>query len=520
MKQPPIIHPFLFGVFPIAVLFSQNTAALSLYQMITPAVIIVILIDILRCILLILFKDRHTTATIASLFIVISFSHGHLERTLGFSFLKTGPLIFLEGIVFIGGLSLLLKTFKKRRKITKLLNAVSALLVIISLAKISYHEIKTQQILLSSKDVLELPALTVASPVPESQKPDIYYLVFSGYPSAVNLIESFLFDNSDLIRYLKQKGFYIAELCRSNYALSYISLASSLNMTYFSPAFDDFRDSADPALFYHLLRDNRVGRFLKSQGYKIIHLGSWYPPTKTDENAIMNLFYHSVIMDEFAALLLEDTLPVAIFNQLNKNGRPQPVTLKGQHIEHARFQFRELEAVPKVISPKFVFAHILLPRYPYVFDKDGNVLGEDSSKALGQRENFLNQLRFTNQKIKWLVDHLLNESKSKPIIIIQADEGPWDFMETIKEASSDFSWRQLEPQTLKKYLRILNAYYLPEEDKRTKFYPTLSPVNSFRLIFNLYFGVDLPLLKDETYISESIHRPYRFIRMTDKLSQP
>jgi hypothetical protein len=46
---------------------------------------------------------------------------------------------------------------------------------------------------------------------------------------------------------------------------------------------------------------------------------------------------------------------------------------------------------------------------------------------------------------------------------------------------------------------ILNAYYLPGINKDI-LYPTISPVNSFRIVFNQYFGAKLPLLPDRSYL--------------------
>ena len=46
---------------------------------------------------------------------------------------------------------------------------------------------------------------------------------------------------------------------------------------------------------------------------------------------------------------------------------------------------------------------------------------------------------------------------------------------------------------------ILNAYYLPGHSDIA--YPTISPVNTFRLIFNTYFGTDYELLPDTSYYS-------------------
>jgi hypothetical protein len=47
--------------------------------------------------------------------------------------------------------------------------------------------------------------------------------------------------------------------------------------------------------------------------------------------------------------------------------------------------------------------------------------------------------------------------------------------------------------------KVLNAYYMP--GYTGQLYPSISPVNSFRIVFNAYFGTDLPLLKDTSYFS-------------------
>ena len=53
---------------------------------------------------------------------------------------------------------------------------------------------------------------------------------------------------------------------------------------------------------------------------------------------------------------------------------------------------------------------------------------------------------------------------------------------------------------LRKRSGILNAYYLPGGNVRS-LSPNISPVNSFRLVFNSYFGTDLEMLPDRTYVS-------------------
>jgi hypothetical protein len=96
---------------------------------------------------------------------------------------------------------------------------------------------------------------------------------------------------------------------------------------------------------------------------------------------------------------------------------------------------------------------------------------------------------------------LLN-SKEKPVIVLQADHGPHS--KIFFERSPDMDYAEC--------LSILNADYLPDGG-RGALYEGVSPVNTFRIIFNRYFGTKYKLLKDKNFFSTARH-PYRFINVT------
>ena len=75
-----------------------------------------------------------------------------------------------------------------------------------------------------------LPVLPVA--VERSALPDIYYIVLDGYPRSDSLAHYFDFDNSSFPQALRERGFYIADASHSNYTMTFLSIASSLNMRY------------------------------------------------------------------------------------------------------------------------------------------------------------------------------------------------------------------------------------------------------------------------------------------------
>jgi hypothetical protein len=64
---------------------------------------------------------------------------------------------------------------------------------------------------------------------------------------------------------------------------------------------------------------------------------------------------------------------------------------------------------------------------------------------------------------------------------------------------------------LRNHFLILNAYYLPGM-RHDRLYPSITPVNSFRLIFDLYFHAGLRLLPDEYFARR--REPYGFVNIT------
>jgi hypothetical protein len=143
-----------------------------------------------------------------------------------------------------------------------------------------------------------------------------------------------------------------------------------------------------------------------------------------------------------------------------------------------------------------VFAHIVSPHPPYIFDTQGNFkdvgFGEHDEKNLKPEEMsalYRGQVEFIDAQILEVVRVILEESKVPPIIIIQGDHGP-----LVKD----------------RFIRapILNAYYLPNGSAHL--YPSISPVNSFRVVLNDYFGQNLPMLEDVSRFSSNYRDPFNY----------
>ena len=57
-------------------------------------------------------------------------------------------------------------------------------------------------------------------------------------------------------------------------------------------------------------------------------------------------------------------------------------------------------------------------------------------------------------------------------------------------------------------MSILNAYYLPDGGEQL-LYDSISPVNTFRLIFQYYFNEDIELIEDIALFS-TYDTPYKY----------
>jgi hypothetical protein len=347
-----------------------------------------------------------------------------------------------------------------------------------------------------------------ASPIPAgtvTAKPDIYYIVFDRYGDRRS-VAGYGFQN-DIEEYLTGKGFYVARESRSNYMKTVLSLASSLNADYLGDVVRGYEQTANWTPVYQHLWRHRVGAFLRSQGYTYTHLGSWYYPTRENPQATRNVNYYTVVPR--AALRLFDS---QTFSPVQRAFGPW-LDDRLQNWHRVRRQLDDVTALVPSAGPKFVFLHILVPHPPYVFDHDGGYVTKAQERKRSLAENYTNQVKAANAMIRRLVDGILRDSASPPVVIVQGDEGPYPQ----GTGRDTFDWRTATHSQLLEKTGILNAYYLPGVDTRT-LYPGISPVNSFRVVFNTYFGASLPLLPDRTLRHVSDMQPFTFDDITGELA--
>jgi hypothetical protein len=511
-----VIHPLLFAVAPVLYFLSVNKTELlltNIYFLISLAVVLVISFLFWRFLSLLL-KDSEKAAMIVSFSFFLLFSYGHFRdllpnfkvNALSFSIGPDKAAMAFWGLLFGLIVFLIAKSRRNLSGLTKFLNVVAAALVLIIIADIVPYFWQSSQ---NASGPNEPPGMSNSQVLTAPENPpDIYYLIFDRYARADVLKKSYGYDNSEFINYLTEKGFYVASESFANYPRTVASLASSLNMRHLGYLADELgEDYQSKQPLYEMLQDYEVWRSLKGAGYKFIHFGDWASFTAKNRFADENVNYLGVIGIDFIDELLKKT---ALYPFLEKIYSPYEVNRKRFFLKLAR-----LSELPEESGPKFVFVHMLIPHEPFVFDKDGNPITPSQVAKRSLQENYLGQVIFANQKIEEIMNTLIAKSKTPPVIILQSDEGPFPPGWLTDEESGD-DWQRQSLEHLKIKTAILNAYYLPGVDTNKLLYPTITPVNSFRIVFNQYFGVSYDLLPDQLFIPAP-GSLYKFIDVTGKL---
>jgi len=515
MKKAFIIHPFLFAIFPILFLYSHNIGQLSIisFSEILIPIAIALGFTIIAAILLwlILKRDSKKAGIVVSIFLVLFFSYGRIyDSVKGFkigNFIIGGHryLLAVWLILFILGSYFIIKTKKDLHNFSNILNVIAIVLVLFSLVNIGFYKFKTRN--LQDNSIISQNGEAVVSEN-QANSPDIYYIILDGYAGKSSLEEFYDYDNHEFINFLTEKGFYVASKSRCNYPWSYLSLASSLNMEYINYLSDKAGlESDDRTLPYSMITNNNVWKFLHSKGYKFVHLNSsGWGPTDRNRNADISIQVNG--LNEFNTSLIQTTMLKPF----------EKYIIVDSGVQKVLHSFSNLAKVHQIDGPKYIFAHIMSPHPPFFFGANGELIPEAEYKldAYWDREKYLNQLIFVNSKLEILIEEILSKSEVPPIIILQADHGARSTLgdpHGDRIDSANIGWLDPTAEMLRESTFILNAYYLPQNGSGL-LYDSITPVNTFRIIFNYYFDENYEPLEDKCYYSP-YWQPYSFFDVTE-----
>jgi hypothetical protein len=487
-----VIHPFLFAAFPVLFLFEHNIRELHISAVIIPITFVLIVTSLMFFFSRRILRDDQKAAVLLSFVLVLFFSYEPCSSLVQDFRLFIGNFVIgphklyliTGGILFYFGAHFIIRTSRDLRNLTKIMNVVALSLVLIPSFSISTNSFTNWRAGVDnrgkSKAIMNEMVLDKTTKLP-----NIYYIILDAYGSRGILSEVYGYDNDEFINYLNQKGFYIADRSKSNYQSTFSSLASSLNLSYLSPA-DGFQEKK--------YSDNLVFSLMKQLGYTTVFASSLYGDVRMS-NADFNL--RTGWLDDFEYKLINLTPLPELLRRLHLS-----LGSYSRHRERIHHTFDTIAETTGWASPVFVYAHIFSPHPPFVFGPNGENVQPNREYSVNDATDFITeggtrveyikgyreQIQYINKRLMKLINHILSRKDNFSVIILQADHGP----------RSMTDWSNLDKTYLKECYSILNAYYLPGNGNKV-LYESITPVNTFRLVFNLYFGGRYDLLEDRSY---------------------
>ncbi|MFL5776456.1 MAG: hypothetical protein ACJ76W_09305 [Chloroflexota bacterium] len=497
------IHPVLFGVYPVLFLWSQNVGEVGPADVSDVLGFAFLAAGALMLLAWLAFQDRARGALFITPAILAFLLWGHVAR-LGIVFeTEQAAVLALMAIALVAALKL------PDRWVARLdlgLGALAVALTVISLATILPTEVEeatTPRTVVAAGRTLPT---TTAAP-----KRDVYWLIFDRYGSDRSFQIGYDTKNP-LTPWLKDHGFDVLADSHANYVGTALSLSTTLNMTplaELTKGVPETSNSYEPV--YRALQGSLTVRQFQALGYRYLHLGSWWNPTRTDSAADRN-FNADGVSDFTSAVAESSIVPV-----LSEAFVPEelPPTEPAKHLKHNTFALNKLDALPLEGGPKFVFGHILLPHPPYVFDANGAYIESPQRAGISETQAWEGQLEYTNRRLESFLEELLSKPESeRPIIILQADEGPWP--DAYGRDKYGFNWAAASEDELEMKFGILNAWYVPGGTGALGLRQDQTAINTFPTLFDRYFGLDYPTLPDRVFAS-TWGRPYASLEITDRL---
>ena len=460
--------PVLAAIYPVLFLYQVNYQEVSFGIFLSVAAVTFCTALIVYAIVIVLSRKMSLTATTMYFIIVAFYSYGILYDSIDSSSFQGlfSSQIFWVTLYLLGCTLFLFKT--RKLKSTEWINGIVSflavfvcILYIMNLSLLLYKVFQKEDKNMVGESTKTIEPVNSGNTT--NSKPDIYYIVLDEFASSQTISDFYGYNNKAFEDTLTKNGFFISHTSTSNYDTTEFALASVLNM-------EKVDDTHGSKVAYDLISKNRVSAFLKEMGYTYIHIGSALEVNKLQVKQAD--YYYNYFKtkwfytdDDLTSKLIDMSIIRPLFYTANWTRIQQ---------ESVYFAFDKLRQSEETAEPKFVFAHILCPHHPFVFDREGKPLKILDKKNWQDKSLYLGQYIYVTKLVGNFVEELIKKEhnvSNKPVVIIQSDHGP----RKVPGAPNDVRYK------------IFNAMLVPAL-KDVGSLEGISSVDTFTRVFETYFS--------------------------------
>ena len=490
-------HHFIFALLPVCLLFLDNIHELAVRDIFIPIIISLVIVTIPWILLLFSFGEKKSALVISFgiiLLLVFSYTRSSLidHDITELQFIAKNIIlipIFLSVGIF--GIIFILRR-KLSTNITSITNVVSISVIGFMIFQSGLFYLENDVLFDESQKLMNVPIIQASE---SGQKPDVYLLLLDAYSGDITLKNDFKYDNSGFYTQLEERGFFVQKESFSNYPNTELSMPSIMNMHYldFLPELQG-EESRDMRLAQKLWNYNKAMQVFDANGYEIYSFYGSGP-------------IHSLITKNFCEYAFNSNpeLNYALVNTYIPISSIRNSFLDNQHYDNVTCVFDTMMDFENTTDkPFYMHMHIRFPHPPLVFDSEGNRVNEPISSHRFDSElkdAYLQQLIFANKKTLEIIDSIKQKNPSA-VIILMSDHG----------GRFGINWNNPSEMDYFRGFNTLTALYFPEKESH---FPThVSPVNVFRVFFNLYLETDYEIL-DEKHIWYEPGTPFKQTNVTE-----
>lgn len=455
---------FLFALYPVLFLYRQNITEVAWPMIFAPMALSLAVSWLLWLALKFVFKNREKRALAVFLTMLLLFYYKFIDDMLApFSGRLSAILI---GVFFA---SLLLFIYRTRYALVntgRIMNAIMALLLVWNGGAVLVHHIGNVQ----KKNARSyLQRSDFHKPAAPSLKPDIYCFVVDEFASLETMATVFHHDHAPFAQRLQAAGFFIARQSRGLYVWTPEAIAAVLNM-------EAVPEKTDAAV---LIKQNKVTRFLKQQGYRIYDFP--YEGLTALDDSERHFLYRperaAIFFNDFYRTLFEMSAFYALVEKWQKDEDRYARFFR----ERVLYVFERLPSFVEMPGPKFVLVHLFSPHAPFVFDREGGMVAPEHHTDYSERKYYLEQYLYISRRLAETMEMILKRSALAPIIIVLSDHG----------YRGSFRKPLLHVVSAAEKKKVFLAVNLPGFPY-ARLDASLAPHRVFRIVLNHYFGQELP----------------------------